>query len=387
MKKKFALSFVALASVALLAACGEVKSGASNTTGNPVDEKTIKIGFNFEETGAVAAYGTSEQKGAQLAVDEINAAGGIDGKQIEVVDKDNKSETAEAASVTTNLVTQSKVAAIVGPATSGATAAAVANATKAGVPLISPSATQDGLTKGQDYLFIGTFQDSYQGKIISKYVTDNLKAKKVVLYYDQSSDYAKGMADAFKKEFKGEIVATETFQSKDTDFQAALTKIKGKEFDALVVPGYYTEAGKIVNQARGLGIDQTIVGPDGFGDAKFVEQATPAAATNVYYVSGFTTSGEMSEKAKKFIEAYKAKYKEEPSMFAALAYDSVYMAAEAAKGAKTSVDIKDNLAKLKDFDGVTGSITIDKDHNPVKTALMIGLKDGQVDTVETVKAE
>ena len=214
-----------------------------------------------------------------------------------------------------------------------------------------------------------------------------MKAKKVVLYYDQSSDYAKGMADAFKKEFKGEIVATETFQSKDTDFQAALTKIKGKEFDALVVPGYYTEAGKIVNQARGLGIDQTIVGPDGFGDAKFVEQATPAAATNVYYVSGFTTSGEMSEKAKKFIEAYKAKYKEEPSMFAALAYDSVYMAAEAAKGAKTSVDIKDNLAKLKGFDGVTGSITIDKDHNPVKTALMIGLKDGQVDTVETVKAE
>ena len=387
MKKKFALSFVALASVALLAACGEVKSGASNTTGNPVDEKTIKIGFNFEETGAVAAYGTSEQKGAQLAVDEINAAGGVDGKKIEVTDKDNKSETAEASTITTSLVTQSKVNAIIGPATSGATASATANAAKAGVPIITPSATQDDLTNKQDYLYRATFIDSYQGKIISKYVTDNLKAKKVVLYYDQSSDYAKGMADAFKKEFKGEIVATETFQSKDTDFQAALTKIKGKEFDALVVPGYYTEAGKIVNQARGLGIDQTIVGPDGFGDAKFVEQATPAAATNVYYVSGFTTSGEMSEKAKKFVEAYKAKYKEEPSMFAALAYDSVYMAAEAAKGAKTSVDIKDNLAKLKDFDGVTGSISIDKDHNPVKTALMIGLKDGQVDTVETVKAE
>ncbi len=183
MKKKFALSFVALASVALLAACGEVKSGASNTTGNPVDEKTIKIGFNFEETGAVAAYGTAEQKGAQLAVDEINAAGGIDGKQIEVVDKDNKSETAEAASVTTNLVTQSKVAAIVGPATSGATAAAVANATKAGVPLISPSATQDGLTKGQDYLFIGTFQDSFQGKIISNYVTNKLNAKNIADYF------------------------------------------------------------------------------------------------------------------------------------------------------------------------------------------------------------
>lgn len=387
MKKRIALSFVALVSVALLAACGEVKSGGSNATGTKVADKTIKIGFNFEETGATAAYGTAEQKGAQLAVEEINKAGGIDGKKLEVVDKDNKSETAEAASVTTNLVTQSKVNAVVGPATSGATAAAVSNATKAGVPLISPSATQDGLTKNQEYLFIGTFQDNFQGKIISKYVTEMLKAKKVVLYTDNSSDYAKGVAKAFRNAYKGKIVADEKFVAGDTDFQAALTKMKGKDFDAIVIPGYYTEAGKIVNQARGLGIDQTIVGPDGFGDAKFVEQATPAAATNVYYVSGFTTSGEMSEKAKKFIEAYKAKYKEEPSMFAALAYDSVYMAAEAAKGAKTSVDIKDNLAKLKDFDGVTGSITIDKDHNPVKTALMIGLKDGQVDTVETVKAE
>ena len=386
MKKKFALSFLTIASVALLAACGEVSTSGSNTTGNEIG-KELKIGFNFEKTGEVAAYGSAEQKGAQLAVDEINANGGADGKKIVVTDKDNKSETAEAATITTNLVTQSKVNALVGPATSGATAAAVANAGKAGVPLVTPSATQDNLTKGQDYLFRATFIDSFQGQIIAKYTTDNLKAKKVVLYYDNSSDYAKGIAEAFKKSYKGEIVATETFQSKDTDFQAALTKIKGKEFDALVVPGYYTEAGKIVNQARGLGIYQTIVGPDGFGDAKFVEQATPAAATNVYYVSGFTTSGEMSEKAKKFIEAYKAKYKEEPSMFAALAYDSVYMAAEAAKGAKTSVDIKDNLAKLKDFDGVTGSITIDKDHNPVKTALMIGLKDGQVDTVETVKAE
>ena len=183
MKKKFTLSLVALASVALLAACGEVKSGASNTTGNEIG-KELKIGFNFEKTGEVAAYGSAEQKGAQLAVDEINAAGGIDGKQIEVVDKDNKSETAEAATVTTNLVTQSKVNALVGPATSGATAAAVANAGKAGVPLVTPSATQDNLTKGQDYLFRATFIDSFQGQIIAKYTTDNLKAKKVVLYYD-----------------------------------------------------------------------------------------------------------------------------------------------------------------------------------------------------------
>ena len=386
MKKKFALTLVSLASVALLAACGEVSTtGNSGSASGTEIGKTLKIGFNFEETGDVASYGTAEQKAAKLAVDEINKAGGVDGKQIEITDKDNKSELSEASTVSTNLVTQAKVNAIIGPATSGGTGAAITNAAKASVPLITPSGTQDDLTKGQDYLFRTTFIDSFQGKILSKYVTDNLKAKKVVLYYDNSSDYAKGIAKAFQEEYKGEIVATETFASKDTDFQAALTKFKGKDFDALVVPGYYTEAGKIVNQARGMGIDKPIVGGDGFNSEEFISQATPAAATNVYYVSGYSTSGDMTAKAKKFLEAYKAKYNEEPSMFSALAYDSVYMVAEAAKGAKTSVDIKENLAKLKDFEGVTGSITMDKNHNPVKSALMIGLKDGKVDTVETVK--
>ena len=386
MKKKFALTLVSLASVALLAACGEVSTtGNSGSASGTEIGKTLKIGFNFEETGDVASYGTAEQKAAKLAVDEINKAGGVDGKQIEVTDKDNKSELSEASTVSTNLVTQAKVNAIIGPATSGGTGAAITNAAKASVPLITPSGTQDDLTKGQDYLFRTTFIDSFQGKILSKYVTDHLKAKKVVLYYDNSSDYAKGIAKAFQEEYKGEIVATETFASKDTDFQAALTKFKGKDFDALVVPGYYTEAGKIVNQARGMGIDKPIVGGDGFNSEEFISQATPAAATNVYYVSGYSTSGDMTAKAKKFLEAYKAKYNEEPSMFSALAYDSVYMVAEASKGAKNSVDIKENLAKLKDFEGVTGSITMDKNHNPVKSALMIGLKDGKVDTVETVK--
>lgn len=385
MKKKFALSLVALASTALLAACGEVKSGPANATGNPIDEKVVKIGFNFEETGAVASYGTSEQKGAQLAVDEINAAGGIDGKQIEVVDKDNKSETAEAASVSTNLVTQSKVAAIVGPATSGATAAAVANATQAGVPLISPSATQDGLTKGQDFLFIGTFQDSFQGQIISNYVSNKLNAKKVVLYTDNSSDYAKGIAKSFRDSFKGEIVADETFVSGDTDFQAALTKIKDKDFDAIVLPGYYTEAGKIVNQARGMGIDKPIIGGDGFNGAEFVQQATAERASNIYFISGFSTTVDVSDKAKAFLEAYCAKYNEDPSTFAALAYDSVYLVANAAKGAKTSVDIKNNLAKTQNFEGVTGQTSFDADHNTVKTAFMMTMNNGKVEAAEVVK--
>ncbi|KXT74045.1 Branched-chain amino acid ABC transporter, amino acid-binding protein [Streptococcus sp. DD10] len=384
MKKKIAFSMLTFASVAFLAACGEVSTGSSSTTGTSIGD-TIKIGFNFEETGAVASYGISEQKGAQLAVDQINEAGGIDGKKIEVVDKDNKSETAEAATVSTNLVTQSQVNAIVGPATSGATAAAVANATKAGVPLISPSATQDGLTKGQEYLFIATFQDSFQGKIISNFVTNQLSAKKVVLYYDNSSDYAKGIAESFKSSYKGEIVSEQTFQSKDTDFQAALTKIKDQDFDAIVLPGYYTEAGKIVNQARGMGIDKPIVGGDGFNGEEFVQQATAERASNIYFISGFSTTVDVSEKAKSFLEAYRAKYNEEPSTFAALAYDSVNIVAQAAKGAKNSVELKDNIAKTKNFEGVTGDTSFDENHNTVKTAFMMTMNNGVVEAAETVQ--
>lgn len=388
MKKRFALSAVAFLSTLMLAACGAAPGSSSSSEGNKIGD-TIKVGYNLELSGAVAAYGQAEKNGADLAIKEINADGGVDGKKLEAVSKDNKSDNTESATVTTNLATQSKVNAIVGPATSGAVAAATPNTTSSAVPLVTPSGTQDTLTikdgKVNEYIFRSTFQDSFQGQVLAQYATANLNAKKVVLYYDSSSDYAKGIADKFKKEFKGEIVLEETFQSKDTDFQAALTKIKGKEFDAIVMPGYYTETGLITKQARELGIDKPILGPDGFADSKFIESAGAANTTNVYYVSGYSTKVSLSDKSTKFVESYKEKYGEEPNMFAALAYDSVYMVAKAADGAKTSKDIKTNLAKLKDFEGVTGKMTIDKEHNPIKSAIMIGLDNGQEKTAEAVE--
>ncbi|MCR8967703.1 ABC transporter substrate-binding protein [Streptococcus zalophi] len=389
MKKKLLIVAMTFLTTTALVACGSAPTTSSNSEGNEIGD-TVKIGLNFELTGGVAAYGVPQKNAAELAVEEINAAGGIDGKQIELVSKDNKSENSEAASVTTNLATESKVNAIVGPATSGATAAASPNATSAGVPIVTPSGTQDNLTVNEDgsvqeYVFRATFIDSYQGNVISKFTTDDLKADKVVLYYDNSSDYAKGIAKEFKATYKGEIVKELTFQSKDTDFQAALTEIKDLDFDAIVMPGYYNETGLLTKQARDLGISQPIVGPDGFGDEKFVELAGNDATKDVYYLSGF--SSEISDTATGFIEKYKAKYGEEPSMFAALAYDAVYMVAKATEGAKSSKDIAENLAKLSDFEGVTGSITIDENHNPVKSVVMIGLKDGKEDSATVVSAE
>lgn len=389
--KKLALAVASFASAVLLAACSDVStsnSAAGNAAGTKVGD-TIKVGFNLELSGNVSSYGQAEEKGAQLAVKEINAAGGVDGKDLEVISKDNKSETAEAATVATSLTSEGANV-IIGPATSGAAGASIAPLTSAGVPMISPSGTQTNLVvdksgKVQDYFFRATFTDENQGEFLAEYASANLQAKKVILYYDNSSDYAKGIADTFKDSFDGEVVAEATFASGDKDFQAAITKFKDADFDAIIMPGYYNETGTITKQVREAGIDAPILGPDGFDSPQFSELATTAAATDVYYLSAFLTSA--SEKAKAFSEAYEAEYGEEPSMFAALAYDSVYMAAQAAEGAKTSVDIKDNLAALKDFEGVTGTMSIDKEHNVVKTVFVVGLKNGEQDSVDTVAVD
>ena len=390
MCKKITLIVLAFFASIFLVACGKSPDVTANAKGTKIGE-TIKIGVNMELTGAVAAYGKSEQNGIKLAVDEINKAGGVDGKKIELVTKDNKSENAEASTSSTNLAIQSNVNAIVGPSTSGAVAAASLVSQKTGVPLITPSGTQDDLTVDANgvkkFVFRTTFKDSYQGEVLAAYSYNNLNAKKVVLYYDNASDYAKGLADEFKRKYKGQIVTEATFTSGDKDYQSALTKFKDQDYDAVVMPGYYTETGIITKQARDLGIDKPILGPDGFSDEKFTELAGKKNASNVYYVSGYSTNVALSDKASGFIKAYEKAYKIEPNMFAALAYDSVYMVAEASKGAKTSVDIADNLANLKNFVGVTGKMTIDKDHNPIKAALMVKRDNGEEVSAEAVEIE
>lgn len=392
MHKKIALTALTFLASIALAACSKSPDVTANATGTTIGD-TIKVGVNLELTGTVAAYGNAENNGIKLAVQEINKAGGVDGKKIELVTKDNKSENAEASTAATNLAIQSQVNAMIGPVTSGAVAAASLNAQKTGVPLLTPTGTQDDLTLDtvdgvKKYVFRTTFQDSFQGQVLAQYAYSNLNAKKVVLYYDNSSDYAKGIAEEFKKKYQGDIVTTATFASGDKDFQSALTKIKNLDYDAIVMPGYYTETGIITKQARDMGISVPILGPDGFSDDSFADLAGKANANSVYYVSAYSTKTALSGKANDFIKAYKAKYGSEPNMSAALSYDSVYMIAKAAEGAKTSIDIANNLAELKDFDGVTGKMTIDKKHNPIKTALMVIMKDGaevSADPVEIKK--
>lgn len=389
MKKIIGLLF---ASTMLLTACGNPgggNSGGSNKE-NSKESDTIKIGLNLELSGAVAAYGNQEKDGAQLAVDEINEKGGINGKKIELVIKDNKSDTAEAAAVAANLTTKENVVAIIGPATSGASKAQIPNVTKAKVPVITPSGTDDSITvlndKVQEYIYRACFQDSFQGVILANYAMDNLKAKKAVVIGDVSSDYAKGLSTSFKDTFTGDIVADEKFNQKDKDFKAILTKIKDKEFDFIYLPGYYEEAGLIIKQAREMGIEQPILGADGFSDSKLIDIAGKDNMNSVYYTAHFSEKAPASDKVKTFIDAFDKKYSKKPSSFNALAYDSVYMFADAIDraGVADSEKITKELASLKDFDGVTGKMSMDKNHNPEKAAVVIGLKDGKEETADVV---
>jgi branched-chain amino acid transport system substrate-binding protein len=367
---------VGLAALALFTtACGSEE--------NTKDTDTIKIGGNFELTGPVSAYGTAESQGVKLAIKEINEAGGILEKEVKYVELDNKSDTTESASVATKLATQEKVSLILGPATSGATKSATPSITRAKVAMITPSGTDDGLTldsKGnvQPFVFRTGFQDSFQGVALAEFAETTLDAKKAVIIGDSSSDYAIGLTKSFKESYKGEVVAEENFTADDTDFNAILTRIKGKDFDFIYMPAYYEQAGLIIKQAREMGIEQPILGADGFSNQALLDLAGEENVSDVYYSAHFSLNNQ-EKKIQDFIQAYKDEYKTKPDAFSALAYDSVYLAKQGIEEAD-SVDPQDvtkALEKVTDFNGITGNFSIDENHNPVKSVFVIELQDGK----------
>lgn len=363
------------------------------------DAKTgniVKIGGVFDTSGNVSAYGQAEQQGANFAVKRINKAGGVkvDGKtyKFKMINKDSKSDNTEAASVTTNLINNNQVNAIVGPVVTSAVQAAIPSATKGKTPMVSPTAGADSITvqkngQVQPYIFRAQFKNSYLGTQMAKFVTDTIKAKNVIVFQENSSDYGTGITAAFKKAYTGNIVETDSYQSGDTDFQAILTKIKNKKFDAIVINGYYTEAGAILKQARDMGIQVPIIGPDGLGDPKLAEIAGNKNTSDVYYAAHFSTQALSTDAAKSFVSSYRKDYKKEPSQFTALSYDAVYMVKQAIEDEK-SVDkakIAAGLAKIKNFEGTTGKMTMDDFHNPKKSIVMVGVQNGKDATATVVK--
>lgn len=380
MKKKLALVLGALVITGAVTGCGKSAQTSSS------DAKSIKVGLNFELSGNVATYGQGLVQGIELAFEEINKAGGVLGKQVEAIKVDNKSESAESANVATKLATRDKVVAILGPATSGNTKGAAPVAVQNKVPLISASATADDVTvdqngKVREFIFKTCFSDSFQGVIMANFAYEDLGKKNAVLLVDNASDYSKGLSKSFKETFEkfgGKVLSEEAYQSKETNFKAVLTNIKGLNPDVIYLPGYYEEVGLIVKQARELGINVPILGGDGYESPKLAELAGKTALNEVYFTNHYS-SKDSSPEVVKFQKAFKDKYNKEPDAFNALGYDLAYFYADALKraGEADPIKLKDAIAATKDFKGITGTISIDENHNPVKSITILQMKNGE----------
>lgn len=360
---------------AVFAGCGSEKSAS--------DSNTIKIGANFEMTGNAANYGASALNGLKLAVKEVNDAGGINGKKVELEQADCKSEASEAANAATKLVTD-KVVAMVGPATTGDVLAASSVVSSAKIPLVAPAATSPLVTVGKDgkvkpFIFRSCFIDPQQGEVMATFATKTLHAKTAAIFIDSSTDYSKSLGQVFKEKFEaagGKIVAQEAFIQKDQDFKTTLTNLKAANPDVIFIPAYYEEVGKIVKQAREMGITCPLLGTDGWDDTKVVDIAGKASLNNTYFSTHYS---EQDKDVQNFIKLFKKENDgKDPNVFAALGYDAGKMLIEAIKEAKSAdpEKIRDALEKLKDVQVGSGVISMNKDHNPVKPAVIIELKDG-----------
>ncbi|WP_374719942.1 ABC transporter substrate-binding protein [Parageobacillus toebii] len=384
-KKKLASIFLSLALTAgVMAGCAGQKANNSSGGSGGGGGDTIKIGANLELSGGVASFGQSIAEGLELAFEEINKEG-VNGKKLELVKVDNKSDAAEATNGAIKLVSQDKVVAIIGAATSTNTLAQVQVAQDNKVPLITPTGTNPTITnkdgKVNDFVFRTCFIDPFQGTVAAKFAINDLKVKNAAVLIDTSSDYSKGLSAAFKKAFEkegGKIVAEEAYVAKDTDFRATLTRIKSANPEFIFLPGYYEEVGLIVKQARELGINAPIMGGDGWDSPKLVEIAGKDPLINSFITNHFS-SNDPDQKIQDFVKAFKAKYNKSPDAFNALGYDTAYFLADAIKraGSTDPEKIKDALAKTKDLSLVSGTLTLDENHDPVKSVTILEYKDGQ----------
>lgn len=352
---------VMLAAVSMLSACTK-------------SDDEIRVGEFGSMTGNDATFGLSTNKGIRLALDEANEKGGIKGKKIKLITLDDQGKTEEAAQVVTRLITQEKVIAVLGEVASSRSKAAAPIAQEYKVPMISPSSTNPDVTAVGDHVFRVCFIDPFQGFVVAKFAAEHLKFKKVAILRDVKSDYSEGLANVFVTEFKrmgGEIVSDLSYQAGDVDFKAQLTQIRSKNPEGIFIPGYYTEVGLIAKQARELGIKAAFLGGDGWDSQKLSEIGKEAV--NGAYFSNHYTNESTDPLVVDFIRRFQAKYNESPDGLSAMGYDAAKVLVAAMERATelTPKAIRDEIAKTKDFAGVTGKITINEERNAVKSAVIV----------------
>ena len=352
------------------------------------DTSPIKVGEFACLTGKDATFGQSQHKGILLALEEINAAGGVLGRKVELISEDNQSKSGESATVAKKLLSRDKVVAILGEVTSSRSLEVAPLAQAAKIPMIASGATNPAVTQKGDFVFRVCFIDDFQGTVMAKFAANDLKAKKVATLTSVSSAYSVGLAKYFKETFLkggGTVVAEQKFNEGDKDFRAQLTAIKAANVDAVFIPGYYTEAALIARQARSLGLTVPLFGGDGWESEKLLEIGGDAL-NGSYYSTHFTPENKEPAVAV-FVKKFKARWKNEtPDAYAALGYDSLYILVDAIKrsGVTAGPKLRDAIATTKNFAGASGVTTLDKDRNASKPATIIAVKDGKLQFHRTV---
>jgi branched-chain amino acid transport system substrate-binding protein len=333
----------------------------------------LKIGVVSPMTGATATFGQENVNGIKLAYEKLKKGSG---KKFDLIIEDDKSEAIESTNATRKLLSVDKVSVMIGAPTSSLALASAPIVQEAKIPFITPTATNAKVTMVGDYITRACFTDDFQGVVMAKFAMQTLKKSKGLVLIENTSDYSKGLAKAFTTEFVklgGKMVSTDelTYAAKDTDFQSLLRKVKRANPDFVFVPGYYVEVGLMLKQARALGITAVFLGGDGWDSPKLFEIAGEAVKGS--YISNHFAPDDKSPVVQNFVKEYEKAYGTKPGSFAALGYDSLGIVADAIKRAKTTkpADIKAALVATKGYQGITGTITFDKDRNPTKSAVVL----------------
>ncbi|MDQ2856964.1 MAG: ABC transporter substrate-binding protein [Acidobacteriota bacterium] len=358
--------------------------GAGGQTG------PIIVGYYGDLTGRTSNFGVSTKRGAEMAADEINKAGGIDGRQITILSEDDEGRPEKAATVVTKLIDQDRVIALVGEVASGNTLAAAPKAQNAHVPMISPSSTNPAVTQVGDYISRVCFIDPFQGEVMAKFAANTLKAKSAAIMLDFNSPYSRGLTEFFEKSFKklgGKVVSTQSYTQGDRDYKGQLTSIRSLNPDVIYVPGYYGEVGVIAKQAKQLDIKAPLLGGDGWDAPQLWELG--GDALNGSFISNHYSVEDPSPAIQKFVADYKARYNIIPDALAALGYDAMRVLADALKRAGTSEGpkLRDAINATQGFVGVTGIISLNADRNAIKPAVVLKLQDGKYVYQETIKPD
>ena len=380
MKRKFLVALTCALAVAFLGC--PPKTTETTTAGGDAGEGEILVGEYGSLTGGQATFGTSTHTAIMLAVDEINAAGGVNGRKIRVLTEDDQSKAEEAANAVTKLISQNNVVAVLGEVASSSSLAAAPICQNNKVPMITPSSTNPEVTKKGDYIFRMCFLDDYQGQSMAGYIGKTLGFKRAAVLIDNKSDYSTGLAKFFSDAFiagGGQVVATQSYTQGDSDFRSQLTAIKSANPEIIFIPGYYNDIGQIAIQARDLGMRMPLAGGDGWESPKLIEIGGKALEGCFY--SNHYFPGDANPIVRDFVEKYRQRYGQTPDALAALAYDAARVLADSLKraGSTEGPALRDAIAATKGFAGVTGTINLGPDRNPEgKTLVIVEVKDGQL---------